>query len=218
MFGAWQAGAWKVLAPHFAPDLIVGCSIGALNGYLLASGLAPEGLCTRWREPQDLRQIEPLLQTMTREAHPRMPFAITTTDLLRMKALIVRDEAVTWQQLAASIAVPLALPQQKIDGRWYSDGGLLNPLPAWAAIELGATDILALNCLAEFPSQVLKPFVQTFRAIFGYNPPVPSGVRLRCLAPSEKLGSLRDALDWKIENIDRWLGLGESDASKFLLL
>jgi predicted acylesterase/phospholipase RssA len=32
MFGAWQAGAWSVLARHFQPDLVVGASAGSLNG------------------------------------------------------------------------------------------------------------------------------------------------------------------------------------------
>ena len=50
----------------------------------------------------------------------------------------------TPEHLAASCAVPLVLPQKRIEGRWFSDGGLLNPLPVWAAVDLGATEIVAL--------------------------------------------------------------------------
>ena len=217
MFGAWQAGAWKVFEPHFSPDLIVGCSIGALNGYLIASGISPERMLTLWRDPRhaDLSDLNPFLQQMTQEFALRLPLAVTITDLLRMKALIVRDQDVTWRHLAASIAVPLAFPQQKIQGHWYTDGGLLNPLPAWAAVELGATEILALHCLPEIPSTVLKPLVRAFRAVFGHSPPVPPNVRVRVVLPSEKLGGLRDALYWKEENVDRWIALGQRDAACF---
>jgi len=38
LFGAWQAGAWAACASHWQPDLIVGASVGSLNGYLIASG------------------------------------------------------------------------------------------------------------------------------------------------------------------------------------
>ena len=217
MFGAWQAAAWKAMAPHFQPDLVVGCSIGSLNGYLIASGLTPDEIIALWRDQKnaDLQRLPMFLKDVTQRMHLRLPFAVTITELLRMKASIIRDKEVTWQHLAASIAVPLALPQQKIQGRWYSDGGLLNPLPVWAALELGATDILALHCLPEIPSRLLKPFVRTFRSIFGINPPVPDNVHVRCLLPSERLGGIHDALHWKHGNIERWLALGEADAARF---
>ena len=44
LFGAWQAGAWSVLVDHIRPDLIVGASVGSLNGYVIASGGTPEEL------------------------------------------------------------------------------------------------------------------------------------------------------------------------------
>ena len=36
MFGAYQAGAWKALAPELSPDLVVGTSAGSLNGWAIA--------------------------------------------------------------------------------------------------------------------------------------------------------------------------------------
>lgn len=44
MFGAYHAGVWKGLAGRFQPDLIVGASVGALNGWVMASGCAPQEL------------------------------------------------------------------------------------------------------------------------------------------------------------------------------
>jgi predicted acylesterase/phospholipase RssA len=140
---------------------------------------------------------------------PRVEYALTLTDLARMKPRIVRAPEVTWQHLAASCAIPGLLPQQRIEGRWYSDGGLLNPLPVWAAVELGATRIVAIHALPEIPSAVLKPLVKGFRLLFGHHPPLPAGVELIIIKPEGPLGSVRDALVWKRENIDRWLGEGE---------
>src|SRR6187549_1474157 len=52
LWGAWQAGAWSVLAEEFKPDLIVGASIGSINGYMLASGVSPAALMERWRDAE----------------------------------------------------------------------------------------------------------------------------------------------------------------------
>jgi NTE family protein len=139
---------------------------------------------------------------------PRIDYALTLTDLARMKPKIVRGGDVTWRHLAASCAIPGLIPQQRIGGRWYSDGGLLNPLPVWAAVELGATDIIAIQALAEIPSSVLKPFVKGFRGVFGHHPPLPAGVRVVTIDAEGPLGSVSDALRWKRENVERWIAQG----------
>src|ERR1035438_6422683 len=43
MFGAYQAGAWNVLSRRFRPDLVVGASVGALNGWAFPGGWAHRG-------------------------------------------------------------------------------------------------------------------------------------------------------------------------------
>jgi predicted acylesterase/phospholipase RssA len=111
--------------------------------------------------------------------------------------------------------VPLASLPQRIDGRLYVDGGLLNPVPVWAAAELGATRILALNALPEIPSALLRPFAKGFRAALGHNPPLPPVVELHTLTPRRPLGSLHDALHWKQANIARWIEQGAADAEDF---
>ena len=35
-YGAYQAGAWEVLAPIVEPDIVVGASVGSLNGWAIA--------------------------------------------------------------------------------------------------------------------------------------------------------------------------------------
>jgi len=215
MFGSWQAGVWRGLASRLGPaDLIVGASVGSLNGYAIAGGATPKELCGFWRAPEvgRFRDLPRTIRILMERYPLRMEYALTLTDLAAMKARIVRGPDVTWRHLAASCAIPGLLPQQRIGGRWYSDGGLLNPLPAWAAADLGATRIIAVHALPEVPSVVLRPFVKGFRKVFGHHPALPEGVQLITVQPERPLGSVRDALVWKLENVERWMALGEEAA------
>src|SRR5215831_18093494 len=51
MFGAYQAGAYQALADYTDFDMVVGVSVGALNGFAIASGCRPAELIERWRDP-----------------------------------------------------------------------------------------------------------------------------------------------------------------------
>jgi predicted acylesterase/phospholipase RssA len=133
--------------------------------------------------------------------------------MLRLKPRIITGPLIHAEHLLASCAVPGAARPWRIDGRWYLDGGLLNPLPVWAAAELGATRIIALNVLPEFPSPLLRPFAKAFRFCFGHNPPLPPGVELTTLIPRRKLGSLHNAISWNSANAARWIEQGATDAA-----
>jgi NTE family protein len=215
LFGAWQAGAWSVLLKHFTPDLIVGASVGSLNGYVIASGGTPEELRAMWLEPSFARftDLPSNIRRMMARYTLRMPFAVTATELPRMKPRIFRDSEITWQHLAASCALPLVLPQVRIERRWYSDGGLLGALPSWAAAELGAKKIVGLQALPAPPSWWLRQGVRAFRAIAGHNPAVPPEIKILEICPGKRLGSARDTIQWKRSNIERWLDQGAEDAA-----
>ncbi|HVP00148.1 MAG TPA: patatin-like phospholipase family protein [Bryobacteraceae bacterium] len=216
VFGAWQAGAWRALEARLPgrPDVIVGASVGSLNGYAIAGGASAAELCEFWMQPQvgRFRRLPDTIRTLMERYPLRMEYALTLTDLAAMKPRMVHGPDVTWKHLAASCAIPGLIPQRRIGGRWYSDGGLLNPLPVWAAVAMGATEIIAVHALPEIPSVVLKPFVRGFRKAFGYHPPLPKDVELVTIQPEGALGSVRDALAWKQENVERWIALGEEAA------
>jgi NTE family protein len=219
LFGAWQAGVWSVLANHIAPDLIVGASVGSLNGYVIASGGTPEELRSMWLDPAFGRfaDLPSNIRRMMARYTLRVPFAITATELPRMKPRIFRDSEITWQHLAASCALPFALPQIRIGQRWYSDGGLLGALPLWAAAELGAKRIVGLQALPEPPSWLLGQAARAFRAVAGHNPPVPPEIEVSEIRPGRPLGSVRDTIQWKRGNIERWLDQGAEDAEASLI-
>ena len=218
LFGAWQAGAWSVLAGRIYPDLIVGASVGSLNGYVIASGGTPEELKAMWLEPAFGRfaDLPSNIRRMMARFTPRIRLAITATELPRMKPRIFSDTEITWQHLAASCALPFALPQVRIGTKWYSDGGLLGALPVWAAAELGAKHIIGLQALPQPPSWWLGHGVRAFRAVAGHNPAVPPGTEVFEIRPQKRLGSVRDTIQWKRSNIERWLEQGAEDAAQAL--
>ena len=217
MFGAWQAGAWRSLAPRFKPDLVVGASVGSLNGYAIAAGWSAAELCHWWLRPgvASFQNLPKIVHGLIDARPLELEYAVALVDLLRMKPRTVSGTGIRPEHLLASCAVPLASFPQRIDGRWYVDGGLLNPLPVWAAVELGATRIIALNALPEIPSALLRPFAKGFRAVFGHHPLLLPDVELHTLTPRRPLGSLHDALYWKRENIVRWIEQGAADAEDF---
>jgi NTE family protein len=231
MFGAWQAGAWKAIADSFEPDLVVGASIGAVNGWAIAGGCPPAELIDawlnleaagrfRWQIPRGpfhgVLNSEPLREAI-RGIHsayrPRTEFALVMTDLLKLRPRIVRHPEVSWEHLAAATALFGIFDQVKLEGRIYSDGGMLAALPVWAAAELGATHIVALDVLPESPGLVVKTFARTVRAIAPFRPFVPPDVEVIRLSPPVLLGSALEALRWKRENAEAWIKQGERDAA-----
>jgi NTE family protein len=210
LFGAWQAGAWRALSRSFAPDLVVGASIGSLNGYAIAGGASADELALFWLQPENarFRDLPATIQNLMARFSPRVEFAAVLTDAMRLKPKIFRGAEITWRHLAASCAIPGVLRHYRIGGRWYTDGGLLNPLPVWAAEELGATRILALNALPQIPSVLLKPFVKGFRRVAGHHPPLSEGIKLVTIETDGALGSMSEALRWRGDNVERWMELG----------
>ncbi len=216
LFGAWQAGVWSALEGRVRPDLVVGASVGALNGYAVACGANSDRLASMWRDPKlaDFSKLEENIQSLMSQFSPRIPFALTVTDLLRMKPIIFQGGEITWRHMAASCAIPIVFKQYRIGGRLCSDGGLLNPLPVWAAIQLGATHIVAVHALPEIPGWWMKPIVTAFRMFAGYNPRPPQNVQIDLILPKRHpIGSLSDAIRYKTENIERWIEEGRADGA-----
>jgi len=230
MYGAYQAGAWKALADIFQPDLIVGTSIGALNGWAIAGGCEPDELIDRWLNLESASRYRwklpatlfggvldsAALQNLVREIHrsytPQIDYALVMTDLLTLRPRIVPGPEVTWRHLMATGAIVGIFDQVRLDGRLCSDGGLLSAVPVWAAAELGATKVLAINLLPESPGLIAKTFSGAARRISPFRPVVPSSVEVMTVVPAALLGSPSEMLYWNRENAEKWIAQGESDA------
>jgi len=235
MFGAYQAGVWKILSPVFQPDIVVGASIGAVNGWAIAGGCPPDQLIEnwlsldaladfRWRLPTrpwhgfiDSSPIERLVEQTYHDFVPQIEYGVVATDTLRLRPVLFREPGLTWQHLAASTAMLGFFSQHRIGGRIYSDGGLLSAMPIWAAVEMGARRIVAINVLPDLPSFVVKNFVGAVRTVARYSPPTtPEGVEVIRITAPLGLGSAKDALYWKRENVQRWIEQGQQDAGAAL--
>lgn len=211
MWAAWQVGAWRVLRDQIHPDLIVGASAGAWNGLAIAGGVSPDDLAREWMDESmaDVMRARPhrmyeKARLLCERYPPRSPFALTTVEVPRMRLHIVREGEITWRHLAASGSIPLVFPPVKIEGRRYVDGGFRGALPLWAAEKLGATRAIALNVLNTPLFKVLR------RTLWARDS--SAALEVIRIEPSERLGSLRDALVWHPKNIARWMELGERDA------
>jgi len=230
MFGAYQAGAWNVLSQRFEVDLIVGASAGALNGWAIAGGCSPADLLAMWRDPATallMRRRLPLvpwngffdpaaLDRQVRDWYqrfrPRVPYSLTLVEVPRLRLVRIPGDRVTPAHLMASCAVPLGYPPVRIGGRLYVDGGLLDVLPVWAAAEMGATQVIAVNALPLMPSRLLRAAARVVRFL-GRKPVQVAGLQLVLVSPRATLGSVRDALTWSPENVRRWIQQGEDDAA-----
>jgi NTE family protein len=223
MFAAWEIGVWKVLRDHFTPDLIVGASAGAWNGWAIAGGASPDEIIGDWLDPLTATLMQPglhsagflrpdALHAKARELfdqyQPRVPFGLTVVEVPRLRARLVRDSQITWRHLAATCSIPLAFPPVAIDGKLYVDGGLMGALPLWAAQEMGATRAIALNCLTTRPFRLLHRSLR-------WSQPRTTLETIR-IEPSIPLGSLRDTFRWSAAKIERSIALGELDGKRAL--
>jgi len=176
VLGAVEVGMLRALLRFSVkPDLIVGTSVGAVNGVLVAADPTTDvtnRLAHLWSSPE-ARQVygDSLSRRMGR-------FARTGTHLHSpqpLRALLERelgvdrsfdDLTVPFQCCAASIeraaehwftsgpvipavlassAVPGLLPPAEVGGEHYIDGGIVNSIPVGRAVALGAATIFVLQ-------------------------------------------------------------------------
>lgn len=166
--------AQALLAAGILPDLILGASIGALNGAMVAADPTESGvlrLRKAWESVQEsgvlaakasdrLRTVaRQKISTHSTEEMRRLVTRILPTD--DFDDLVVRFECVAasieraaekWfssgsltDAILASAAVPMLFPPVLIDGESYYDGGLVNSVPVDRAVQLGASEIYVLQ-------------------------------------------------------------------------
>lgn len=176
MLGAAEVGMLQSLADRgVEPDLILGTSVGAINGaaYAYRPGVeAAERLAQMWAElgSSDVfgGGIVSSLGTLARSSGTHLYNNHRLRALLsdHVPASRFEDLAVPFQCVAAcveraaahwftagplaeavlaSCAVPGLLPAVQIGAEHFLDGGLVDSLPVSRALTLGATEIYALH-------------------------------------------------------------------------
>jgi NTE family protein len=230
MYGAYQAGAWKALADVFQPDLIVGASIGAVNGWAIAGGCQPDELIERWlnldaagrygwKFPQtifggvlDSAPLQRAIRGLYDSFRPRVDFAMVVTDLLKLRPRVFQTAEIRAEHLLATTAIVGLFDQVRIEGRLYSDGGLLAAVPLWVAAEMGARRVAVIDVLPQPPGLVARTFVGAMRVLSPFRAPVPTELDVIRIAPPTLLGAPLEAIYWSRKNAEDWILAGQRDA------
>ncbi|WP_460070486.1 patatin-like phospholipase family protein [Streptomyces sp. YKOK-I1] len=184
VLGAAHIGVGYALERHgFLPDMIVGTSVGALNGAIAAAHphrAAPwlEHVWTRLRRrdvyplgglssrtsvftDRGLRRLIARAGLPSRIEELAVPFTAVATDLVTGAAVLL-DEGDLESALLASAAVPGMLPPVDRAGRTLVDGGLIAYVPVLAALQAGAASVVVVATGPE--SSPLRPIVPRRRA------------------------------------------------------
>jgi NTE family protein len=172
--GAVQVGMLKALARHgLVPDLIVGASVGAINGVHFAFEPDRDGVASLERVWSRLsrRQVFPfspissLLGYLGRRSYlvdpsglrsllaseledrrlefAQVPCYVVATDLLDGSE-VVTSSGPAVPALIASAAIPAIFPPALVKNRYLVDGGVSNNTPISTALRLGADRIVVL--------------------------------------------------------------------------
>lgn len=176
LLGAVEVGMLRALFERdVRPDLVLGTSVGALNGLMVAADptlAVVDRLLAMWRETAESRDVyadgplrqarraistgthlhssEPLRQRLLTE------FGETTfTDLaveFQCCAASIERAAEHWftegrvvDAVMASAAVPGLLPPAKVGDEHFLDGGIVNSIPVGRAVAEGAERVFVLQ-------------------------------------------------------------------------
>ncbi len=174
--GAAQIGMLKALVEHnIMPDIILGASVGALNGVAFASkpdldtienlnqlwlGLKkedifpPQRFGTTWRYAQRRAHVYPNAKlrelisqniTVNDLGETKIPVEVVLTRKRDGRAVRI-GSGDALSALLASTALPGTFPGVQIGTEIYIDGGVADDVPIHRAVQLGATTIYVLLC------------------------------------------------------------------------
>lgn len=174
-FGAVQVGMLQALGEFgVAPDLVVGTSVGSINGAVLAED--PRGAASRlshlwmqltgdmvfpgravervrtWHQhhtylvsSDSLREVVAKTISTERIEDLALPFAATATDLLAAEVVHLESGPLV-PAVLASAAVPGVYPPVRIDGRDLIDGGVVSNVPVDHVLQMGARSVVVVDC------------------------------------------------------------------------
>ncbi len=173
-YGAVQVGQLRALAKtDITPDMIVGTSVGALNGTVVAedpSGAADRlaalwstvtredvfgktlptayRLASRKSSAIDSRSLQAFIEgavTSRDFSDLKVPHTAITTDFDTGEVVPLREGELI-SAVMASAAIPAVFPAVERDGRRLVDGGVVANVPIGVAAAQGAQTIVVLDC------------------------------------------------------------------------
>ncbi len=174
------------------PDIVCGCSIGALVGAAYVTGRLAElkrfAEALTWREIVSLldvrlagggvisgKQVAALLhrlQIVAKVEDCAKPFAAVATDLETGREIWLREGPID-QAVRASISLPGIFSPARSGDQWLVDGGLVNPVPVSVCRALGADIVIAVNLNGD----IVGRFEEKRRFAIGQIGPPPEFLR-----------------------------------------
>jgi len=175
VLGAVEVGMLRaLLRAGYRPDVVVGTSIGAVNGVLVAadpSEAVTDRLVRLWSSPEaadvygdsiarqlrrfaartHLHSPKPLRRLLESELGAQSTFADLKVPFRCCAASIERaaehwfDSGPLVDAVLASSSVPGLLPPMEIGGEHFVDGGIVNSIPIGEAVRIGAKQIFVLQ-------------------------------------------------------------------------
>jgi len=172
-FGALQVGMLRALVEHgVRPDLVVGSSVGAVNGAYFAGAPTLQGIAkleaiwrglsrsavfpVSWRsllglvaprnflvDPAGLKRILEERLPYRNLQEASIPMHVVATDLLA-GATVLLSKGPALEALLASCAIPAAFPPVRVGERFLIDGAVASNTPISAAVQLGARRLIVL--------------------------------------------------------------------------
>ena len=162
----------ELLAHGIAPNLVVGSSVGAINGAYLAGAPTPEGVARleaiwrglrrhevfplTWRsvfgliarrnflvDPSRLRRLLEENLPYSELKRAIVPLHVVATDLLGGSVVRLSAGPVV-DAVLASCAIPAAFPPVHIGEHYLIDGAVASNTPIRVAMELGASRLIVL--------------------------------------------------------------------------
>lgn len=158
-------------ANGIVPDVIIGCSAGAIVGALYAANPDIEALKAQVLNgksndivalsgdhlPYSIYSAKPLARYLHKNLAVeqfedlQIPLIITATDL-QYGNVAVFNSGDLIPAVIASASYPGAIHPTKIDDFYYIDGGISDPLPTSIAKELGFETVIAVNIAERLPT------------------------------------------------------------------
>lgn len=196
--GAWgivqAAYVYAALEAGFRPDLVVGTSVGSLNGAWVALHPDdPEGLLHVWLGLDRLKllRLNPLHVVRRLVRHPvsicrneivpelikahigglrfedtALPFAVVATSLSRSAKHVFRSGRIG-DAILASTAIPGVFEPVELQGELFIDGGISASVDLATAAEMGATEILAVDLTPAVSLNRPRTAIGVLRQAFG---------------------------------------------------
>lgn len=205
----------------FDPALIVGTSVGSLNGAWLAlHPREPDELLRIWRGLDRVRvlQLNPLRLAVRLVRRPvslcenaivpqlierfigglqfestKVPLAVVATNLSRARKHVFTEGSIGTAVLA-STAIPGVFEPVEIDGDLFVDGGISGGCDLATAYDLGATEILAIELAPPLPERPPRTAVGVLRHSLGVLELATTDAMVDCLRPQLPVRVLRPDL------------------------